>query len=49
MLLNINYNTLLNKNNRNNKDYINILKKEYNINIEKYVNYITIKIKMKCN
>lgn len=35
MLLNINYNTLLSKKNRSNKDYIDILKEEYNVNIEK--------------
>lgn len=35
MLLNINYNTLLSKKNRSNKDYISILKEEYNVNIEK--------------
>jgi len=35
MLLNINYNTLLSKKNRSNKDYIDILKEDYNVNIEK--------------
>lgn len=35
ILLNINYNTLLSKKNRSNKDYIDILKEEYNVNIEK--------------
>ena len=35
ILLNINYNTLLSKKNRSNKDYISILKEDYNVNIEK--------------